>query len=399
MVVVVLMVVLLVLVVRLGDGGTAPGLLIRATIVKVVFFFDEPLVEWRVGSRDLVVEQAGEDEGDGRATRGADIGQDGLQTGDGHSDDIAQDDDGRRDDREPGIAHLRVVFFGRGQQRRVARRTGVQRAGRRRGRSQFRFELVAWSPFKHGVEAGAARVHLQWIGEHDQDDNRRSAHRGGDRWRILRDDIAPDLVAKGEIAGDGNEDIDGPCRADGGQDDRAGMKVRVVGDLVEDAKHVLMARVGEHDDGERGQRGNSTGPGEDAQGRRIVAIGQRVMRGEVVHDQDDKVADRDERDDRGVFERVEPAQKRERNDHQHKGGHPEVSVDQKTRETVLVGEAEDNAGHQITNDDQIADTHPEALDGDGRVENDRRVRVCDLRQRKEAGRSTVQVGRATCLQV
>ena len=54
--------------------------------VKVVLLFKQLLVQWRVGARDLVVEQAGQDEADARAAGAADVGEDGFEARDGHRD-------------------------------------------------------------------------------------------------------------------------------------------------------------------------------------------------------------------------------------------------------------------------------------------------------------------------
>lgn len=58
-----------------------------------------------IGGRDLVVEQAWEDETDARAPGASDVREDFLERGYCHGDYIAQDDDRCGDSSEAGVAH------------------------------------------------------------------------------------------------------------------------------------------------------------------------------------------------------------------------------------------------------------------------------------------------------
>lgn len=49
---------------------------------------------------DLIVEQARQDKADARAARAADVSEDSSEVGNGHGDDVAEDNDDGRDDCE-----------------------------------------------------------------------------------------------------------------------------------------------------------------------------------------------------------------------------------------------------------------------------------------------------------
>lgn len=93
--------------------------------------------------------------------------------------------------------------------------------------------------------------------------------------------------------------------------------MRIIGYLVEDGEHVLVACVCEDDDGEGGERGDGTRPLEDADG---APIGERVTFEVVGEDEDNEVGDGEEGDHRGVFERVETAEEGEGDDDEPGGG-------------------------------------------------------------------------------
>lgn len=82
----------------------------------------------------------------------------------------------------------------------------------------------------------------------------------------------------------------------------------------------------------------------------------------------------------------------------HEGGDPEVSV-QQIFGSRSVCEATNDAGHKITNNDEITNTNTEALDSDGSVEDDGSVGVCDLAQGEEARIAAIEVSGASCLKV
>lgn len=82
----------------------------------------------------------------------------------------------------------------------------------------------------------------------------------------------------------------------------------------------------------------------------------------------------------------------------HKGSDPEMSVQQIVG-SRSVCEASDHARHEITDNDKITDADAETLDGNGGIEDDGSVGVCDLTQSEEARTATVQVSRTSCLKV
>ena len=79
---------------------------------------------------------------------------------------------------------------------------------------------------------------LKGVGEADHDDDGETRDGGRDRGGVLGDDVADDVIAVGEVAGDGDEDVDGCGGADGGDDDGGGADVGGVFDLVEDGEHL-----------------------------------------------------------------------------------------------------------------------------------------------------------------
>lgn len=64
-----------------------------------------------------------------------------------------------------------------------------------------------------------------------------------------------------------------------------------------------------------------------------------------------------------------------------------------------VCKATDDTGHEITDNDEITDANTKTLDGDGSVEDDGSVGVCDLAQSEEARIAAIQVSGASCLKV
>lgn len=56
-----------------------------------------------------------------------------------------------------------------------------------------------------------------------------------------------------------------------------------------------------------------------------------------------------------------------------------MAVDQEGHTTSVLAEASYNARHQVPNDYEIADSNPETLDGNCRIEYDGGVGVGDLR--------------------
>lgn len=99
-------------------------------------------------------------------------------------------------------------------------------------------------------------MHLQRVGEHDQHNDCGAANRGGDGGSVLSDDVAANVVTEREVARDGDEDVNGSRAAVASKNDGGGAEEGGIVDLVEDGEHVLVAGVGEDDDGERAQGGD-----------------------------------------------------------------------------------------------------------------------------------------------
>lgn len=59
----------------------------------------------RIWRGNFVVEQSRQDEADARATRAPNICEHFLERGNGHSDDVAEDDDGGGYGGKPGLTH------------------------------------------------------------------------------------------------------------------------------------------------------------------------------------------------------------------------------------------------------------------------------------------------------
>jgi hypothetical protein len=58
-----------------------------------------------------------------------------------------------------------------------------------------------------------------------------------------------------------------------------------------------------------------------------------------------------------------------------------------------------NTGHEISDDDQVADADAKALDRNRRVKDDSGVGIGDLAKGEETGRATVQVPGAASLKI
>lgn len=94
---------------------------------------------------------------------------------------------------------------------------------------------------------------LQRIRKHDQNNNCQFSNRGRDVRLVHPYNVSSDVVAEGEVARDGDNDIDCACGADGGDDDGGDDFWAVVPDFIDDGEHVLVAGVGEDDYGEGGE--------------------------------------------------------------------------------------------------------------------------------------------------
>lgn len=63
----------------------------------------------------------------------------------------------------------------------------------------------------------------------------------------------------------------------------------------------------------------------------------------------------------------------------HESCHPEMSIDEEAYSPGIFTESSDNAGHQVSDNDQIADSHPKAFDRNGGIKDHSCIRICDLR--------------------
>jgi len=67
-----------------------------------------------------------------------------------------------------------------------------------------------------------------------------------------------------------------------------------------------------------------------------------------------------------------------RADNLHKSRNPELPVNQERDVARTRRETSNNARHQISDDDKVADSHAEALDRNRSVKDDGQVRICHL---------------------
>lgn len=136
--------------------ATSAPLDTRRELGRVVLVLDEALVVRGVRVGDLVVEEARQDEGDGGGACAADVGEDEGERGDGHGGDEGEDDENGGHNGEAHIAHF-LARLGCGvADERVPCWAALLRGG-----------ASAGPPLCAGVEAGAAGVDLQRVGEHD----------------------------------------------------------------------------------------------------------------------------------------------------------------------------------------------------------------------------------------
>ena len=62
----------------------------------------------------------------------------------------------------------------------------------------------------------------------------------------------------------------------------------------------------------------------------------------------------------------------------HERSNPELPVNQERDVARTRRETSNNARHQISDDDKVADSHAEALDRNCSVEDDGQIRICHL---------------------
>lgn len=220
-----------------------PDVSIIAVIgVHVVVFLGEPLVMDTIRVADLVVEQPGKDEADGRRSRGADVGQHTVQLADSEGGDICHDDDDCCEKGETHVGHRhswRTMAIG--WPRAVGKEGAV-------ARGVWTTVGTIGSPPEHCIERGSARMNLEWNAEHDQHDDGSLADGGGCGRRIHHDDVAQNGVAKGQVARDCDQDVDACCGSDAGRYDTNDAGWRVILDFVDDGEHLRFVSRGATDE-------------------------------------------------------------------------------------------------------------------------------------------------------
>lgn len=85
--------------------------------------------------------------------------------------------------------------------------------------------------------------------------------------------------------------------------------------------------------------------------------------------------------------------------HSHEGSNPELSVHQIQRIGDISSESSHNTRHEIAYNNKIGNSHSKALQRNCCVKDDSRSRVRDLAERKERTSPSVQISRASRLQV
>lgn len=144
-------------------------------------------------------------------------------------------------------------------------------------------------------------MNLEGVGEHDQDhDGETTDGRCGGSW-VHADDVAGNIVAIGEISGNTSQDIKSACSPDAGKDDAGSAEVRVVGDLIEDRKHILMASVCKYNDRECRKSGYRTCPSEHSD---FALVLQGITLDEVSEDKNDQICNRAESNNARIFQRI-----------------------------------------------------------------------------------------------
>lgn len=176
--------------------------------------------------------------------------------------------------------------------------------------------------------------------------------------------------------------------------------------------YVLMTCICKYNDWERSKRRDRTSPLEDSN---CSTLGHGVASDIMRHHKNDKICNRKQCNNAGVLQRVKTTQERQGyNDKPvhvslcspqlelpdlHKSGDPKLSVNQEADLPRTWRKSFDYAWHKISNNYQVTDCHTEALDGDGRIEYDGQVRICELRKGRKGYMAAVNVSCASCLKI
>ena len=166
------------------------------------------------------------------------------------------------------------------------------------------------------VDRATARVALERERHADHDNNAQAAHKQRHRvaW-VHGDDVGIDSIAKSQVAQDAHDQVGQARGGDAVADDMVCLACSRVGgfftQLVDNGKHVLVARVGKHKHGERRQ-----GLAPRHRLPRHHAVRRRVH-GPMLHHQAHKIQHGKERHEPQVPKRRQQAQVRERRHQQH----------------------------------------------------------------------------------
>lgn len=140
----------------------------------------------RVRVRDLVIKHTRKDEADAGTSGRSDESKDSLQASNRHGNKITGDDNTAGDDGEAEVGHDWCgsdLWWGEAE------------GG------------AGWTPFEDVVDGGSAGVALEWVGEHDEDDNCCSADCGRKGCGVHHDYIASNVGTEREVPCDGDEDV------------------------------------------------------------------------------------------------------------------------------------------------------------------------------------------------
>ena len=74
---------------------------------------------------------------------------------------------------------------------------------------------------------------------------------------------------------------------------------------------------------------------------------------EVIDDEYNQIPNGYQRDDACILERIQPFQETQRNNEEHEGGDPEVTVDEIGELIGMAIKPESNAGHEVANDNHV----------------------------------------------
>jgi hypothetical protein len=178
-------------------------------------------------------------------------------------------------------------------------------------------------------------MHLQRVTEHDEDNNGGAADGGSEIGWVHGDDVTRDVGAVGEVARDGDEDVDAASSADGGDYDGSSAEGGGEGYFVKNGEHlcslalfltikkpqiegeentyILVTSIRKYNDRKTSQCLHRALPFPYVN---FTSIDECVAFDEMREDEDDQVANCDEGYNGGVLERIEAAQEGEGDDYQ-----------------------------------------------------------------------------------